>query len=218
MADDKTRFQDKGVKAVVGMVTKIWQGSLLLACFATWPKVGENQPRRMRRLVMFGKGSAIVCFLWLTDLSVTQTARGTPASEGLSSFPQVLSLSTLVLSLCLPSFLNTWQKVTAKIGQLEAVKLNLEDSMVCVEDQKEDRAQTKNLWKDNSITWKRKQANWKHHGSRHLRRAEEGPPWNAQAYVQQTRGRRTGPTILKRRICQITGAKWVHPSNLVEWK
>ena len=28
------------------------------------------------------------------------------------------------------------QKVTGKIGQLEAVKLNLEDSMVCVEDQR----------------------------------------------------------------------------------
>ena len=53
--------------------------------------------------------------------------------------------SPYVFSLCLPSFLNTWQKVTGKIGQLEAVKLNLKDSMVCVEDQKKDRAKNKNL-------------------------------------------------------------------------
>ena len=45
---------------------------------------------------------------------MTQTARGTPASECLSS--------PCALSLCLPSFLNTWQQVTRKIGQLEAVK------------------------------------------------------------------------------------------------
>ena len=49
-----------------------------------------------------------------------------------------LSLSPFLLSFssCLPSFLNTWQKVTGRIGQLEAVRLNLDDSMVCVEDQK----------------------------------------------------------------------------------
>ena len=45
-------------------------------------------------------------------------------------------LSPLLFSSCLPSFLNTWQKVTGRIGQLEAVRLKLDDSMVCVEDQR----------------------------------------------------------------------------------
>ena len=67
---------------------------------------------------------------------MTRTARATPASECLSSSPSVFSLSPFLISLCLPSFLNTCQKVTGKIGQLEAVRLNLEDSMVCVEDQR----------------------------------------------------------------------------------
>ena len=46
-------------------------------------------------------------------------------------------LSPFLLSLCLPSFSSTLsQKVTRKIGQLEAARLNLKDSMVCVEDQR----------------------------------------------------------------------------------
>ena len=34
----------------------------------------------------------------------------------------MFSLSPFLLSLCLPSFLNTWRQVTRKIGQLEAMK------------------------------------------------------------------------------------------------
>ena len=52
-----------------------------------------KQPRRMSWLMIFLGLAAIVCFLWLSDLCVTQTARGTPASECWSSSPYVLSLS-----------------------------------------------------------------------------------------------------------------------------
>ena len=53
--------------------------------------------------------AAMVCFLWLSDLCVTQTARVTSSCECLSSFPYVFFLSIL-LSLCSPSFLNTSTK------------------------------------------------------------------------------------------------------------
>ena len=140
MAEDKTRHQEKWVKPMVRMVNKVWKGGLLLACFSAWPKVWVDGPESTMENALaddFWLGlAAIVCFLWLSDLCVTQTARGTSAGECLSSSPFVFSLSPLLFSSCLPSFLNTWQKVTGNIGQLEAVKLNLEDSMVCVEDQK----------------------------------------------------------------------------------
>ena len=42
----------------------------------------RKQPRRMPRLIFFWQGlAAMVCFLWLNELCVTQTARGTSASE-----------------------------------------------------------------------------------------------------------------------------------------
>ena len=62
---------------------------------------------------------------------MTQTARGTPASECLSSSPYVLSP---IYSLHVYPPFSTWQQVTGKIGQLEKEKLNLENSMGCVED------------------------------------------------------------------------------------
>ena len=49
-----------------------------------------NQTRRMPWLIIFRQGlAAVVCFFWQSDLYVTQTARGTPASESLSSSPYV---------------------------------------------------------------------------------------------------------------------------------
>ena len=145
MTEDNTRHPEKWVKAVVRMVrenrrTNVWKGGLLLACFWAWLKVWVDGPDSTRENALahdFRLGwAALVCFLWLSDLCVTQTARGTPASERLSPSPYVFSLSTLIFSSCLPSSLNTCQKVTGKIGQLEAARLNLEDSMVCVEDQR----------------------------------------------------------------------------------
>ena len=49
-----------------------------------------NQTRRMPWLIIFRQGlAAVVCFFWQSDFFVTQTARGTPASESLSSSPYV---------------------------------------------------------------------------------------------------------------------------------
>ena len=72
MAEDKTRHQKKRVKAVVGMVTKIWQGGLLLACFWAWPKFWVDGPESTKENAStdyFWQGlAATVCFLWFTDL------------------------------------------------------------------------------------------------------------------------------------------------------
>ena len=101
MTEDKTRHQEKWVKAVVRMVTNVWKGGLLLACFWAWLKVSVDGPESTKESALaddFWLGlTAIVCFLWLSDLCVTQTARGTPASECLSSSPSVFSLSTFTL-------------------------------------------------------------------------------------------------------------------------
>ena len=91
------------------------------------------------------------------------------------------SLSSL-LSLCLPYFLNTWQQATGKIGQLKDQKLNLEDSMVCVEDPKKivlekRKKQLHDLEEETS-----KLAD-SHRGSRHQWRAHERQQNNAQAFV-----------------------------------
>ena len=97
MTEDKTRQQEKWVKAVVGMVTNVWKGGLLLACFSAWLQVWVGGPESTTESALaddFWLGwAAIVCFLWLSDLCVTQRARGTPASELLSSSPYVFSLS-----------------------------------------------------------------------------------------------------------------------------
>ena len=98
--------------------------SLLLACFWAWLKVWVDGPASTKENASadcFWQGlAAIVCFLWFTALCATQTVCRTPASQGLSSSPYVLSLSTNVLLMF------------TQDGQLEAVKLNLEDSTVCV--------------------------------------------------------------------------------------
>ena len=45
MAEDKTRHQEKWVKAVLGLATKIWKGGLLLAWFEhDWLKVSVDGP------------------------------------------------------------------------------------------------------------------------------------------------------------------------------
>ena len=52
MADDKTRHQEKWVKVMVRMATKIWKGGLLLAWFEhDWSSelMDQNLPMKMRR-------------------------------------------------------------------------------------------------------------------------------------------------------------------------
>ena len=70
MAEDKTRHQVKWVEATKenALANEFWLGL-----------------------------AALLCFLRLSDLCVTQTARGTPASECLSSSPNVSSLSIFAL-------------------------------------------------------------------------------------------------------------------------
>ena len=118
-------------------------------------------------------------------------------------------LSFCFLSLCVLSFLNTRQQTTRKIGQLEAVKLNLEDSMVSVEDKKEGRAKNKNLWKDNSMTWKRKQANWKIESPRLSSSTKS--TWvtarEGSSVFRTWLGRRTNPTILKNEFAKSQGRR-----------
>ena len=114
MAEDHTSHQEKWVKAVVGMVTKVWKWGLLLARFSAWQSTKENALADNFRLVL----GEIVCFLWLSDLCVTQTARGTSASEGLSSYPYVLSLSSFTLFLfTLPSS-TRGKKILERFGNL----------------------------------------------------------------------------------------------------
>ena len=64
----------------VWMVTKVWKGGLMLARFWAWQSTKGNVLADNFRLGL----AAIVCFLWLSDLCVTQTARGTSTSECLS--------------------------------------------------------------------------------------------------------------------------------------
>ena len=95
MAEDKTRHQEKWVKPMVGMVTKVWKGVFCWRVFEHDRRselMDLNQPGRMEADDFWLGWAAIVCFLWLSELCVTQTARGTPASECLSSYPYVFSL------------------------------------------------------------------------------------------------------------------------------
>ena len=102
MAEDKTRHQEKWVQAVVRMVTNVWKGGLLLACFWAWLKVWVDGPESTKESALADDSwlglAAMVCFLWLSDLCVWhRQSRGTSAGECLSSSHYVLSLSTLTL-------------------------------------------------------------------------------------------------------------------------
>ena len=154
-------------------------------------------------LARFGSNS--VSCDWVTCVWHRQPA-GHPQVNAYHHLP-LFSLSPLLLSSCLPSFLNTWQKVTGNIGQLEAVKLNLEDSMVCVEDQKKIvQEKKKQLEKDNSTPSNKKQTNWQMESPRLSSSTKSTWATTIQgSYLFCTwPGRRISPTILKGRICQIT--------------
>ena len=78
----------------------------------------QNQPKRMRRLIIFRQRFSKSMFLvidWL--VCVTQTARRTPASQYLSSSPQILSLHSY--SLYVYSRRATWDRSLAeRLGNL----------------------------------------------------------------------------------------------------
>ena len=126
----RTRHQDERVKPMVRMVTRVWKKSLFSVCFWAWPKVWVDGPESTKEKAsadyVWQGLAAIVCSLWLTDLCVwhRQPARH-PASEDLSSSPQVLSLHSYSL------YVHSRRTTGGKIGQLEAEKLNLGGSIFC---------------------------------------------------------------------------------------
>ena len=152
MTEDKTRHQEKWVKAVVRMVTNVWKGGLLLACFWAWLKVSVDGPESTKESALaddFWLGlTAIVCFLWLSDLCVTQTARGTPASECLTSSPSVLSLSIFTLFLLMFTLLpqhvakSYWKDWSTWGGEAEPRRFD----GLCRRSKEEDRAGNTKNW------------------------------------------------------------------------
>ena len=168
MADDKTRHQEKRVKPMVEMVTKVWKKKSFVGVFLSmtegrswWTRV--NQGDCVRRLDILGKGSAIVCFLWLTDLSVTQTASGTPAGAGLSSCSQTSNVR--------------------RRSSTKRIKWSLSKIRSCAR-------KNQKMWKSNSMNWKKKQANWQideHMSNYHERRVQQSLGEEFKERICQTR-------------------------------
>ena len=167
MAEHKTRHQKKWVKAVAGMVTrvsKVFSWRVFRAWLKVWVNgVESNEENALADNFQARLGSSSVFLLIKRLMCDTYRSRDTRQWMliiiSLCSLSLSLSLSlSSLLPLCLPSFLNTWQQVTGKIGQLEEKKLNLEGFNGLCRRSKEDRAKKK--WgKGNSTTWKKKQAN-----------------------------------------------------------
>ena len=112
--------------------------------FSTWTKVSVDGPESTKESALaddFWLGlAAIVCFLWLNDFCVTQTARGTSAGECLSSSPNVLSLSTFTLFMItlLPQHVakSYWKDWATWGGEAEPGRFD----GLCRRSKKEDRA------------------------------------------------------------------------------
>ena len=140
MAEDKTRHQERWVKTVVGMVTQIWKKEVsLVGVFLSmtegvswWTSINEgvswwtsiNQEECVGWLFLARFGSncvfpVIYCLVCDTD-SPQDTRKWRLVIISLCS----LSLSTFVLLMLIQD------------GTREAEKLNLEESTVCVEDQR----------------------------------------------------------------------------------
>ena len=120
--------------------------------FSAWTKVSVDGPESTKENALaddFWLGlAAIVCFLWLSELCVTQTVRGTPASECSSSSPYVLSLSlstfTLFMFTLLPQHVATsyWKDWPTWGGEAEPGRL----SGLCRRSQEEGRAGNTKNW------------------------------------------------------------------------
>ena len=123
----------------------------LSLCFCQGDLIEEDKTRHQEKWVEATKESALaddswpglaamVCFLWLSDLCVTQTARGTPASECWSSSPYVLSLSTFTLFMftLLPQHVakSHWKHWATWGGEAEARRFD----GLCRRSKEEDRA------------------------------------------------------------------------------
>ena len=186
MAEDKTRHQVKWVEATKenALANEFWLGL-----------------------------AALLCFLRLSDLCVTQTARGTPASECLSSSPNVSSLSIFALFMftLLPQHLakSFWKDWATWGGEAEPRGSDgrcRRSKKIVLEKQTFVEKQLNGLQEETSKLAERVTAA--------LVICEE----HMRDYHATRLGRRTNPTILQERICQITGTKWMHPCNVLEWK
>ena len=128
-----------------------------VGAFWAWQSTKENALADNFRPVL----AEIVCFLWLSDLCVTQTARGTSASECLSSSPHVFSLSLFIVTLfmfTLPSS-TRGKKLLERFGNLWRWSWTWRIKW-SVSKIKGRSCQKKKLVESNSMTWKKKQANW----------------------------------------------------------
>ena len=218
IAEDKTRHQEKWVKPMVGMVNKVWKRGLLLACFSAWPKVWVDGPESTREnaladdfLARLGSNSVFLVIEWL--VCALESPRYTRKWMLIIISLCFLSLHFYSLYVYPPSS-TLGKKVTGKIGQLEAVRLNLEDSMVCVEDQRKIVLENKHSWKSNWTAWKKETSKLTDTVTAALVICEEHMRDNHATRL----GRRINPTILQERNCQITGATKMHPCNVLEWK
>ena len=136
---------------------------------------------------MFRQGlAAIVCFLWLSDTDSSRDIRLwrlVIISLCFSFYIFILFMFTLFTR----DVAKGWRKDCATWGG----EAEPRGSNGLCRRSKEDRARkTKNCGK--ATPWlarvKMQSGKWSHRGSRHLRRAYEGPPWKAQASVQQGLG------------------------------
>ena len=131
-AEDKTRHQDNWVKAVVGMVNKVWKGVFCWRVFEHDRRselMGLDQPGRMPWLIILGKVWQQWCVScdWVTCVWHRQPAGHPPVNAYHHLLMFSLSLSIFTLFLFTLLLQQVAKKVKGKIGQLEAVKLNLED-------------------------------------------------------------------------------------------
>ena len=187
MAEDKTRHQEKWAKAVVGLATKIWKGKSLVGVIWAWLKVwvdGLESTKQNASVFLFRQGlEAMVCFLWLSDTDSPRDIR----LWRLVIISLSFSLSFFFLfmfTLFTRDVAKGWRKDWATWGG----EAEPRGSDGLCRRSKEDRAGKTNIC-GKVMTWKSKQAKWQsHRRSRQLRRAHEGPPWKAQACVQQGLG------------------------------
>ena len=148
MAEDKTRHQEKWVKAVVGLATKIWKGGLLLAWFEhDWRSelMDQNQPMKKGRFECLGK--------------VRQQWFVSSACEGLSS-SSLVSLFVFKPLYVHPLHSRRGKRLAERLGNLRRWSWTQRIKFFVSKIQGRSCQKNKNLWKGNSMTWKSKQAKW----------------------------------------------------------
>ena len=211
MAKDKTRHQEKWVKPVVGMVTKVWK-VFSSRVFWAWPKVwivmDLNQPKRMPWLIIEAKVWQQQCVScdWLTCVWHRQPA----GHQAVKTCHNLLMFSlTLLFSFCLLKTGNlrrrswTW-RIKWSVSKIKK-KIVLENHKF-VERQLDDlEEETKKL--------------------------ADGVTAALVIYEEHMSDCRTRPKLIshmawaknqsndtKRKNLLFTEAKWMHPYNVLEWK